>query len=250
MSRAGLLYKIRPFVNIKIMKTLEYALIYPHIIYAIEVWGSAGITILNRLLVLQKRIVRLLSYSDMRHSDYSFPPSNPIFFKEQMFKVQDLFKMRIAKFIHNCLNKTSPVNFHLWFKLTIQIHNHNTRSKYISIDNLITTNNLFILKTSQIFPYGLESNIELLNINYADSMKSLENLPTFDITLQAANFDSLKQYDIDDNIIDNLNSRYYSAQEFQLLTANNTFNNSILTWMVLKVNLIYYAILLTTQKLT
>ena len=77
-----------------------------------------------------------------------------------------------------------------------------------------------ILKTSQIFPYGLE----LLNINYADSMKSLENLPTFDITSQAANFDSLKQYDIDDNIIDNLNSRYYSAQEFQSLTANNTFN--------------------------
>ena len=81
-----------------------------------------------------------------------------------------------------------------------------------------------ILKTSHIFPYGLESNIELLNINYADSMKSLENLPTFDITSQAANFDSLKQYDIDDNIIDNLNSRYYSAQEFQSLTANNTFN--------------------------
>ena len=75
MSRAiGLLYKIRPFVNIKIMKTLYYALVYPHILYAIEVWGSAGITILNRLLVLQKRIVRLLSYSNTRNSDYSFPP--------------------------------------------------------------------------------------------------------------------------------------------------------------------------------
>ena len=60
-------------------------------------------------------------------------------------------------------------------------------------------------------------------------MKFLENLPTFDITSQAANFDSLKQYDIDENIIDNLNSRYYSAQEFQSLTANNPFNVSILT---------------------
>ena len=74
-----------------------------------------------------------------------------------------------------------------------------------------------ILKTSQIFPYGLESNRV---INYADSMKSLENLPTFDITSQASNFDSLKQYDID---IDNLNSRY-SAHKFQSLTANNSFN--------------------------
>ena len=37
----GILYKIRPFVNIKILKTLYYSLIYPHLIYAIEVWGSA-----------------------------------------------------------------------------------------------------------------------------------------------------------------------------------------------------------------
>ena len=143
-----------PFVNIKIIKTLYYALVYPHILYAIEVWGSADITILNRLCA-SKRIVRLLSYSNTRNSDYSFPPSIPLFFLEQMLKVQDLFKMRIAKFIHNCLNKTSPVNFHLWFKLTIQIHNHNTRYKYISIDNLITTYNLFI-PTARTSHYGLK----------------------------------------------------------------------------------------------
>ena len=106
--------------------------------------------------MLQKRIVRLLSYSNTRNSDYSlFPPSNPLVFKEQMLKVQDLFKMRIAKFIHNCLNKSSPVNFHLWFKLTILIHNHDTRFKYISIDNLITTNNLFI-PTARTSHYGLK----------------------------------------------------------------------------------------------
>ena len=38
----GAMYKIRPFVSLKIMKTLYYSLIYPHLIYAIiEVWGSA-----------------------------------------------------------------------------------------------------------------------------------------------------------------------------------------------------------------
>ena len=156
MSRAiGLLYKIRPLVNIKIMKTLYYSLIYPHLIYAIEVWGSAGITVLNTLLILQKRIVRLLTYSDARQSDYSFPSSNPLFFKEQLLKVQDIFKMRIAQFIYNCLNKTCPVNFHLWFKLTTQIHRHNTRSQYIDIDKLITSNNLFI-PTARTSHYGLK----------------------------------------------------------------------------------------------
>ena len=31
----GVLYNIRPFVNLKILKTLYYSLIYPHLIYAI-----------------------------------------------------------------------------------------------------------------------------------------------------------------------------------------------------------------------
>ena len=54
------------------------------------------------------------------------------------------FKMRISNFIYNCLNKTSPVNFQLWLRLTIQVHNHNTRSQYINIDKSIYNNNLFI----------------------------------------------------------------------------------------------------------
>ena len=51
---------------------------------------------INSLLVLQKIIFQLLSNSGTRHSDYSFPPSNPLFFKEQLVKVQDIFKMRIV----------------------------------------------------------------------------------------------------------------------------------------------------------
>ena len=92
------------------MKTLYYSLIYPHLLYAIELCGSANTSDINSLLVLQKRIIRLLSNSD-RDSDYPFPLSNPLFFKEQLLKVQDIFKMRIANFIYNCLNKTSPVNY-------------------------------------------------------------------------------------------------------------------------------------------
>ena len=136
----GLLYIIRPFVNIKTLKTLYYSLIYPHLLYAIEVWGSAVTSDINSLLVLQKRIIRLLSNSDTRHSDYSFPPSNPLFFKEQLLKVQDIFK-------------SSPVNVQLWFRLSIRVHNHNTRSQYISLDKSIYTNNLFI-PTARTSHYG------------------------------------------------------------------------------------------------
>ena len=152
----GVLYKIRPYVNLKILKTLYYSLVYPHLMYAIEIWGSAVNTHLNNILLLQKRIVRMIYYLDKRQPDYSFPSADPLFKELGFLKVHDLFKLKIAKFIYNCLNKLVPTNFHSWFKLTSQTHNHNTRSKFIDIDNLITSNNLFI-PTSRTTHYGLKS---------------------------------------------------------------------------------------------
>ena len=67
ISRAtGLLYKIRPFVNNKTLKMLYYSLVYPHLNYVTEVWGSADPSYLNRILILQKRIVRMLTSNDIR----------------------------------------------------------------------------------------------------------------------------------------------------------------------------------------
>ena len=152
----GLMYKIRPYVNHKILKTLYHSLIYPHLIYAIEVWGSADITHLNHILVLQKRVVRMIYYLDKRQPDYSFPSAEPLFHELNFLKVYDIFKLKVSKFIYNCLNKLNPTNFHSWFKLTLQTHRYNTRSKFIDIENSITTNNLFI-PTSRTTHYGLKS---------------------------------------------------------------------------------------------
>ena len=65
----GLLYKIRPFVN-KILKMLYYSLVCPHLNYVTEAWGSADPTYLNRILILQKRIVRMLTFNDLRQQDF------------------------------------------------------------------------------------------------------------------------------------------------------------------------------------
>ena len=156
ISRAiGLLYKIRPFVNQKILKMLYYSLVYPHLIYAVEVWGSADITYLERILVLQKRIVRMLTFSDKRDDDFSFPSSSPLFYKLDILKIHDIFKLKIAKFIYSSLKKITPINFHTWFKLTSQLHNYSTRSKFINITDSISTYNLFI-PTARTTHYGLK----------------------------------------------------------------------------------------------
>ena len=87
ISRAtGLLYKIRPFVNNKILKMLYYTLAYPHLNYVTEVWGSADPNYLNRILILQKRIVRMLTFNDLRQQDFSFPHLIPCFLNLKSLK--------------------------------------------------------------------------------------------------------------------------------------------------------------------
>ena len=46
------------------MKNVYYSLIYSHILYAIEVWGSAFKTELNKVLILQKRAIRFMTFND------------------------------------------------------------------------------------------------------------------------------------------------------------------------------------------
>ena len=151
----GLLYKIRYYVDTKLLKTLYYSLVYPYLIYGVEVWGSADESHLNRLLILQKRIVRLICYSDKRQDDYSFIPSDPLFHKLDIHKIQDVFKLNLSKFIFKCLNKTTPVNFHHWYQLTSLLNRHETRSKFVDIDNSIKTRTLFV-PTARTSHYGLK----------------------------------------------------------------------------------------------
>ena len=58
ISRAiGIMYKLSPFLPLNVMKNVYYSLIYSHIVYAIEVWGPAFKTELNKIFVLQKRVM-------------------------------------------------------------------------------------------------------------------------------------------------------------------------------------------------
>ena len=154
------LYKTKPFVNLKILKTLHYSLIYPRLIYAIEVWGSAHTTHMNHIIMLQQRIIRMMSYLDKRQP--AFPPADPLFLTLGVLKVHDLFKLKIAKFIY----KHNPTNFHSWFILTIQTHN--TRSKFIDIESSIISNNLF-------FPIARTTHYGLKSIKVPKSTQNLEH---------------------------------------------------------------------------
>ena len=58
----GILCKIRFYVQTSILVNLYYALIYPFLIYGLLAW-SAYPTTLQPIFVLQKKAVRLITFS-------------------------------------------------------------------------------------------------------------------------------------------------------------------------------------------
>ena len=151
----GLMRKIRPYVTIEILKTLYYSLIYSHLSYAIEVWGSADQTHLNTLLILQKRSVRMIFMKDRRLVDYTLQASEPLFHQIKFLKIHDIFKHRLLMFIFKCLNQMNPHIFNSWFNLTSQVHGYQTRSKFAHFEDYTITRTLFI-HSARTSHYGLK----------------------------------------------------------------------------------------------
>ena len=143
ISRAiGIMYKLSPFLNPIMLKNIYYSLVYSHIVYAIHVWGSAGKSELDKIFILQKRAIRLISNKAKRPSiPGPLASTNPIFYKLEILKINDIFTLQIAKFIYKSLIWDTPENFHEWFKLNCDSHSYNTRSNYTDINNIVKSNN-------------------------------------------------------------------------------------------------------------
>ena len=69
----GLLAKVRHFVNSNILCLLYYSLIYPFLIYGLQVWGLTYPSYLKSLFIIQKKAIRIIPFSDPRaHSEPLF----------------------------------------------------------------------------------------------------------------------------------------------------------------------------------
>ena len=73
------MYKLRPFLPLNVMKSVYYSLIYFHIIYAIEVWGSAFKTELDKILTLQRKVMWLMPFNVFPSTPGPLSSTDPIF---------------------------------------------------------------------------------------------------------------------------------------------------------------------------
>jgi hypothetical protein len=57
----GILAKLRHFVNEKLLKNIYYSLVYSHLSYGVQAWGSADLTALRKINTLHNKAVRIMT---------------------------------------------------------------------------------------------------------------------------------------------------------------------------------------------
>jgi hypothetical protein len=119
----GILCKLRQYVRKDTLINLYYSLVFPYISYCNIVWGNAYSSILKPLVILQKRVIRIISFAPrLAHSA-------PIFQRHNILKTSLVYKYSICLFMFNMINGDIPDYFSSLFSTHDEFHNHFTRNR-------------------------------------------------------------------------------------------------------------------------
>ena len=116
----GVLSKLRYYVHTNILTNLYYTLIYPFLIYGMIVWGNTYPSAIQPLFVLQKKAMRIITFSEYNEH------SSPLFKLLNIIKIFDLVTFHIASFMYKFHHRLLPSAFDNFFTPIDRIHNYNT----------------------------------------------------------------------------------------------------------------------------
>ena len=114
----GILYKLNKLLPTRTLITLHYALIFPHLMYGIIIWGSIYLTSLQ---TLQHKAIRAIA--KLKSKDRVIP----IYKQYNLLKTNDIYRLEIAKFMHHFQTKSLPFIFTDYFMYLKDCHHHKTR---------------------------------------------------------------------------------------------------------------------------
>ena len=128
----GVLAKLRSFLDVKLLTNIYYSLVYSHLSYGVQVWGSACPSELLKINTLQNKAARIMTgnryYQIYGEPTGPLPSAGPLFKSLAILEFGDIFRLNIAAFIYLTLEEETPQNFHGWFQYGNDIHSHAVRS--------------------------------------------------------------------------------------------------------------------------
>ena len=141
----GVMNRLRYYLPSKILLTIYNSLVVPHLTYSILLWGNSSQTYIEKLFVLQKRAVRLIS----NISPYTH--TLPYFYNLNILTLKDHYKYQLGIFLYRHHNDQLPHDLNSFFHPHSTHHNYPTRGR----DNLVQPFTRTMFAHSQVRSYSV-----------------------------------------------------------------------------------------------
>ena len=117
----GILSKLRFLFPKSTLLLLYYALVHPHLLYALPLWGCIYKKYSQKLQLLQNMAIRVICNSNR------FFSVTPLYFELGILKIHELFKFEIGKLMHQHSHNLLPPDISSLFTDLSTIHSRQTR---------------------------------------------------------------------------------------------------------------------------
>ena len=117
----GIINRLKFHLPLASLLMLYSSLILPYLNYGILTWGNTHVTLLDKLLLLQKKALRIIfNMAPRSHTDSLFLDNN-------ILKIKDLYLFQLGQFMYNYNNNTLPAIFDEMFLKNQLVHKYPTR---------------------------------------------------------------------------------------------------------------------------
>jgi len=117
----GIIARLRHFIPLSTLLTIYRSLVAPYLKYGVIAWGQAAKSNLLKILILQKRALRLMHFFPNR--DHILP----LFISSNILPINLLYFETVLIFMHDVAHDSVPLNLKNLFRSSNQVHSYNTR---------------------------------------------------------------------------------------------------------------------------
>ena len=115
------MFKIRNYVNPKILRSIYFAIFESHLNYSSIVWAQNPGSI-KRLIILQRKVLRIINFKPRNCH------TSPLFKENVILKLKDKVQLEDIRFVNKCIINLLPPMFNDWFILVSAQNSYETSS--------------------------------------------------------------------------------------------------------------------------
>ena len=125
-SACGAICRLRQTIDTRFLRTFYFAHAYFHLQYSTLAWYNTTKRNLKKLNSLHGKLIRLMTlHGPLRDFNFS---ADEMFKNLNLLRLDDIYKLELAKFMHRAVNKNLPQNFEFHFTRINEMHPYNLRS--------------------------------------------------------------------------------------------------------------------------